>query len=182
MNATCGDFTDKINNCGGQPARGEAVSRTCRAPETASGRDVGNAGITGIKRRGTPASSLRVISVMARDASAIRPPPATSSGASESFSPIPVAALRRAAACSKPAGGRISDFIERLLRLIDAMVGALSSSPFAIYFRVAVCVSCFLVIIGVVGGIESGLITWSQGIIAAVVAAALEALCIIKRG
>lgn len=75
---------------------------------------------------------------------------------------------------------RIEALIERILCLLDMIIDALSSSKALTVVRTSVSVVCLLTIIGIIGGIESGAVSWSTGIIVSLIAAVIETVCIRK--
>lgn len=77
-------------------------------------------------------------------------------------------------------GAAIGRLIERLLCLIDALLGVLSSAKVLRVIRTSVSVICIFAVIGLVGGIERGLLGWGAGVLWALVIAAVEAVCIGK--
>ena len=76
--------------------------------------------------------------------------------------------------------GALSSLIERLLCMIDALLAIITSNKVLNVVRVAVTTVCFFTLLGVIGGIERGLISWGWGIVIAVVIAVIEGICIKK--
>lgn len=76
--------------------------------------------------------------------------------------------------------GALSSLVERLLCMIDALLAFITSAKVLNVVRVAVTVVCFFTLLGVIGGIERGLIGWGWGIVIAVVIAVIEGICIKK--
>ena len=76
--------------------------------------------------------------------------------------------------------GALSSLIERLLCMIDALLAFITSAKVLNVVRVAVTVVCFFTLLGVIGGIERGLISWGWGVAAAIVIAVIEGVCIKK--
>ncbi len=74
----------------------------------------------------------------------------------------------------------IEAFIEKLLCILDVIIDVISSSKAIAVVRASVSVVCLFAVIGVIGGIESGTISWGTGIIIAFIAAAAETVCIRK--
>ena len=81
---------------------------------------------------------------------------------------------------SAPRRGALTSIIERLLCMIDALLAIITSNKVLNVVRVAVTVVCFFTLLGVIGGIERGLIGWGWGIVIAVVIAVIEGVCIKK--
>ena len=81
---------------------------------------------------------------------------------------------------SAPRRGVLSSLIERLLCMIDALLAIITSNKVLNVVRVAVTTVCFFTLLGVIGGIERGLIGWGWGIVIAVVIAVIESICIKK--
>ena len=81
---------------------------------------------------------------------------------------------------SAPRRGALSSLIERLLCMIDALLAIITSNKVLNVIRVAVTTVCFFTLLGVIGGIERGLISWGWGIVIAVVIAVIEGICIKK--
>ncbi|MBQ9079834.1 MAG: hypothetical protein IJY27_02070 [Clostridia bacterium] len=74
----------------------------------------------------------------------------------------------------------LSALIERLLCMIDALLALLSSTKARRVALVASTTACFFVMLGVIGGIEHGLIGWGWGFAIAMVIAIIEGVCIKK--
>lgn len=68
--------------------------------------------------------------------------------------------------------------VERLLCMIDALLDLLTSRKVLNALRAAVTTVCFFTLLGVIGGIERGLIGWGWGFAAAIVIAVIEGVCI----
>ena len=81
---------------------------------------------------------------------------------------------------SAPRRGALSSLIERLLCMIDALLAIITSNKVLNVVRVAVTTVCFFTLLGVIGGIERGLISWGWGIVITVVIAVIEGICIKK--
>ena len=64
--------------------------------------------------------------------------------------------------------------------LIDSLLALLTSAKARNVALVASTTVCFFVLLGVIGGIERGLITWGWGVAAAIVIAVIEGVCIKK--
>lgn len=78
--------------------------------------------------------------------------------------------------------GHANAFVEKMLYAIDNILDTLSASRVISAVRVAICVVCFIAIIGIIGGIEQGTISFGAGVTAAMVVAFVEVICIKKRG
>lgn len=74
----------------------------------------------------------------------------------------------------------LAALIERLLCMIDSLLALLTSAKARNVALVASTTVCFFVLLGVIGGIERGLITWGWGVAAAIVIAVIEGVCIKK--
>jgi len=72
----------------------------------------------------------------------------------------------------------LSALIERLLCMIDALLDVLSSAKARRLALAASTTVCFFVTLGVIGGIERGLISWGWGFTAAIILAVIEGVCI----
>lgn len=75
---------------------------------------------------------------------------------------------------------KIETIIDFILSLLDIIVETLSSSKTLTLIRTSVSVICLFTVIGIIGGIESGAVSWPTGIIVSVIAAAAEVICIRK--
>ena len=84
------------------------------------------------------------------------------------------------AVASRRRRSSLSALIERLLCMIDALLDVLSSAKARRLALAASTTVCFFVTLGVIGGIERGLIGWGWGIVIAVVIAVIEGICIKK--
>ena len=76
--------------------------------------------------------------------------------------------------------GALTSIIERLLCMIDALLAIITSNKVLNVVRVAVTTVCFFTLLGVIGGIERGLISWGWGIVIAIIIAIIEGICIKK--
>lgn len=132
MNATCSDFTVKVNNTERQLADDEIAAKNHVSGQPLPG------------------------SLTVADTSATRV-------AGDRWY-----AVRR----------RLGIVLDRILTMLDSLIGALSSSRMVLYARVFLCVLAVFAIIGVIGGIESGLLGFGQGIAVVVIAVAVEFICL----
>ena len=82
------------------------------------------------------------------------------------------------AVASRRRRSSLSALIERLLCMIDALLDILSSAKARRLALAASTTVCFFVTLGVIGGIERGLIGWGWGFTAAIILAVIEGVCI----
>lgn len=82
------------------------------------------------------------------------------------------------AVASRRRRSSLSALIERLLCMIDALLDILTSAKARRVALVASTTVCFFVTLGVIGGIERGLIGWGWGFAIAIVLAVIEGVCI----
>ncbi len=71
-------------------------------------------------------------------------------------------------------------FIEKLLSLLDGIINALTSSRALAIIRVSVSTACFIAVVGVIGGLEKGTLSWGTGIAATLATILIETVCIRK--
>ncbi len=82
------------------------------------------------------------------------------------------------AVASRRRRSSLSALIERLLCMIDALLDILTSAKARRAALVASTTVCFFVMLGIIGGIEHGLIGWGWGFAITTILAVIEGVCI----